>query len=129
MSNDLGVSTHTSVAPGIGLTETAKKHIEQQLEKNQQSQGVRLSVDKTGCSGLSYVFSFVKEINDKDKHFEVEGIHIYVDIEAYPFLKGSIIDYVKEGLNYKFSFDNPNQTGVCGCGESFTVSDNFVNEN
>ena len=46
---------------------------------------------------------------------------VCIDKSSYPYLKGMHVDYVKQGLNYKFIFNNPNQTGQCGCGESFTV--------
>ena len=50
-----------------------------------------------------------------------EDYVVCIDKSSYPFLKKMNVDYVKQGLNYKFVFNNPNQTGQCGCGESFTV--------
>ena len=54
-----------------------------------------------------------------------EDCLICIDKASYPYLKGIQIDYVKQGLNQKFVFNNPNQTGQCGCGESFTVDENI----
>lgn len=108
---------------GVSLSDEAKKHINAQLSKRGKGVGVRLSVDKTGCSGLAYVFDYVDAPKDEDKHFNVEGVNVYVDRKSYPYLKGLSIDFVKQGVNHKFTFKNPNQTGECGCGESFTVSE------
>ncbi|WP_131780972.1 HesB/IscA family protein [Legionella gresilensis] len=107
---------------GVTLTEAAKSHIIGYLDKEPNSQGVRFSVKKTGCSGLSYVVDYVIHPQESDIAFSLdERYQIWIDKASYPFLKGMNIDYIKQGLNYKFIFDNPNQTGQCGCGESFTV--------
>ena len=112
----------SSTAQTISMTEAAIGHILAYLGKQKDSRGVRLAVKKTGCSGLSYVVDYVKEpqANDVVQAF-VGEYHIYIDRQSYPYLKGMRIDYVRQGLNHKFVFDNPNQKGQCGCGESFTV--------
>ncbi|WP_419420390.1 HesB/IscA family protein [Legionella sp. D16C41] len=107
---------------GVTLTDAAKQHIITYLNKEPESKGVRFAVKKTGCSGLSYVVDYVIHPQENDIAQSLnENYQIWIDKASYPFLKGMIIDYVKQGLNYKFIFDNPNQTGQCGCGESFTV--------
>ena len=106
----------------ITLTKAATDHVLAYLATQQDSQGLRLSVKKTGCSGLSYVVDMVFTAQDNDLIFPfVEPYRLFVDQNSYPFLKGMRIDYVTEGFNSKFVFDNPNQSGECGCGESFTV--------
>lgn len=121
------IETVKSGVQGITLTATAKQHIQQQLEKRDACLGVRFSVGKTGCSGLSYLLDYAEHKNADDKHFEVDGLTIYIQKKSYPYLKGLNVDYVKQGLNQKFIFTNPNQTGECGCGESFTVDDDLAN--
>ena len=98
------------------------QHIVTCLEKQGESRGIRLSVKKTGCSGLSYVVDYVQvaEADDVVQSL-VNDYWIYIDKKSYPYLQGMKIDYVKQGLNQKLTFTNPNQTGQCGCGESFTV--------
>lgn len=109
--------------PGITLSESAIKHLVSYLTKNPDNHGVRLSVKKTGCSGLSYVVDYVKAPLDGDVVMPLSGKYVVcVDKLSMPFLKNMQVDYVKQGLNYKFVFNNPNQTGQCGCGESFTVA-------
>ncbi len=107
---------------GITLSPTAKQHFLSYLEKQGACRGVRLSVKKTGCSGLSYVVDYVQTGEPEDIVQQLTDEYaIYIDKKSYPYLKDMNIDYVKQGLNQKLMFNNPNQTGQCGCGESFTV--------
>jgi iron-sulfur cluster assembly protein len=102
----------------ITLTDRAADHVRQQLEKRGKGLGLRLSVKKSGCSGYSYVVDFADEIADDDNVFEDKGVKLIVNPLSYIYLNGSEVDYGKEGLNESFRFNNPNQTGACGCGES-----------
>ena len=109
--------------PGISFSESAIQHLLAYLDKNPECCGVRLSVKKTGCSGFSYVVDYVTKPVETDLVMPLsEKYAVWVDKSSYPFLKDMNVDYVKQGLNYKFVFNNPNQTGQCGCGESFTIS-------
>lgn len=104
---------------------SAQQHIKKCLTKRGGGLGLRISVKESGCSGLRYVFDFVDNFEATDKIFPIEGedgMSIAIAKEAYPYVKGSVLDYRKEGLNSKLVIENPNQTGSCGCGESFTVS-------
>jgi iron-sulfur cluster assembly accessory protein len=108
--------------PAITFSEAAIDHVLSYIAKQNKASGIRLSVKKTGCSGLSYVVDYVEAPAADDLVFPLAESHIVcVDKNSYPYLKGMQVDYVKQGLNYKFVFNNPNQTGQCGCGESFTV--------
>ncbi|MGC1182598.1 HesB/IscA family protein [Legionella sp.] len=110
------------VTPEITFTEPAIKHLVSYLGNNPKYTGVRLSVKKTGCSGLSYVVDYVLSPLENDLIMSLnENYLVCIDKASYPFLKNMNVDYVKQGLNYRFVFNNPNQTGQCGCGESFTV--------
>ena len=83
--------------------------------------GLRLGVKTTGCSGLAYVLEFVDELAAEDQVFEQNGVKIIVDAKSLIHLDGTELDFVKEGLNEGFQFNNPNAKGECGCGESFSV--------
>ncbi|KTD09191.1 Fe-S cluster assembly protein [Legionella gratiana] len=108
--------------PEISFTDAALKHVVSYLQKKPGHAGIRLSVKKTGCSGLSYVIDYVLAPLEGDLMLPLtEEYVVCVDKASYPFLKKMEVDYVKQGLNHKFVFNNPNQTGQCGCGESFTV--------
>jgi iron-sulfur cluster assembly protein len=113
------VSSSTTV---ITFTDAATKHVVSYLSKQNDCKGIRLSVKKTGCSGLSYVVDYVNAPLPDDMVLPLASeYHVYIDKISFPYLKGMQVDYVKQGLNSKFIFNNPNQTGQCGCGESFTV--------
>lgn len=105
----------------ITLTERATQHVKDFLENRGGGVGIRVGVRTAGCSGLAYVLEFVDEPNDTDERFDNDGVSVFVDPKSLVYLSGLQMDYVTEGLNSGFKFTNPNQTGECGCGESFTV--------
>lgn len=105
----------------ITLTQTASKRMYKFLTNRKQGLGVRLGVQTTGCSGLGYTMEFVDDINDDDSVFEDRGVKIIIDAKSLVYLDGTEVDFVKEGLNEGFEFNNPNSKAECGCGESFTV--------
>lgn len=117
------VIKHVSgLTPAITFSDTATRHVLSYLAKQSNCKGIRLSVKKTGCSGLSYVVDYIEAPLAEDMVVPLADDHLVcIDKSSYPYLKGMHVDYVKQGLNYKFIFNNPNQTGQCGCGESFTV--------
>lgn len=111
-----------STTPEITISDAAMQHVLAYLNKHPGHAGIRFSVKKTGCSGLSYVVDFVEAPAQGDLLMPLVNEYILcIDKASYPFLKNMQVDYVKQGLNYKFVFNNPNQTGQCGCGESFTI--------
>jgi iron-sulfur cluster assembly protein len=105
----------------ITLTESAAKHIRNQIEKSGYGVGLRLGVKKSGCSGFAYTFDIAQEVLENDAVFEGYGARLLVDAENLPFLEGAELEYVKEGLGHVFKFNNPNVINQCGCGESFSV--------
>lgn len=106
----------------INLTENAKERFRKQLEDRGQGLGIRLGVTKTGCSGYAYKIEFADEWRQSDfLSLHDNDLYIWVEQDAYKYLDGMTIDYTKKGLNEVFEFINPNESGRCGCGESFTV--------
>ena len=105
----------------ISLTNSAADRVRSYLEKRGSGVGLRLGVTETGCSGYSYVINYADEIEDSDVVFEDKGVTVVVQPEALALIDGTEVDFVKNGLNEAFSFRNPNISGECGCGESFTV--------
>ncbi len=83
--------------------------------------GLRLGIKKTGCNGFAYVVNYADSVEDDDVVFEDHGIKVIVDQKSLELIDGTEVDFVKQGLNEAFSFRNPNVTGECGCGESFSV--------
>ena len=105
----------------ITLTEPAAERVRHFLDNRGSGIGVRVGVTTTGCSGLAYLIEFVDEVNSDDQIFEQDGILVIIDQKSLVYLDGTEVDFVREGLNEGFQFNNPNQKGACGCGESFTV--------
>lgn len=80
--------------------------------------GIRLGVRKSGCSGYAYVMDYADAAGEQDVVFEYGGVRVVVDRESLAFLDGTEVDFVKQGLNEMFTFNNPNVKSECGCGES-----------
>ncbi|EFQ8794493.1 Fe-S cluster assembly scaffold SufA [Salmonella enterica] len=106
---------------GLTLTPAAAAHIRELAEKQPGMLGVRLSVKQTGCAGFGYVLDTVREPDEDDLVFEAEGAKLFAPLQAMPFIDGTEVDYVQEGLNQLFKFHNPKAQNECGCGESFGV--------
>ena len=70
---------------------------------------------------MAYVLEFVDEVNGEDQVFDDKGVKVIIDAKSLAYLDGTELDFVKEGLNEGFKFNNPNVKDACGCGESFTV--------
>jgi len=105
----------------ISLSEPAAERVKSFLENRGKGIGLRLGVKTTGCSGVAYVLEFVDEVNEEDSVFEERGVKVIVDTKSLVYLDGTQLDYVKQGLNEGFEFNNPNAKSECGCGESFNV--------
>ncbi len=105
----------------ITTTLAAAKHIANALTNRGKGIGIRLGVRTTGCSGMAYVLEFVDETDKNDLIFDTNGVKIIVDPKSLIYIDGTQLDFVREGLNEGFKFNNPNVRGECGCGESFSV--------
>ena len=105
----------------VSMTQAAIDHVHQYMHNRGGSEGIRLGVRTTGCSGMAYVLEFVDQIGDGDQVFENAGVKLVVDTKSLVYLRGTELDYVREGLNEGFKFNNPNVKSECGCGESFNV--------
>jgi iron-sulfur cluster assembly protein len=93
----------------IHLTENAATHISNYLKNRGKGEGIRVGVKTSGCSGLAYVLEFVDEIDTHDQIFEQFGVKVFVDPKSLVYLEGLEMDYVKNGLNEGFEFNNPNK--------------------
>jgi iron-sulfur cluster assembly protein len=105
----------------IKLTEAAAGRIRNFIDSRGHGVGLRLGIKKTGCSGFAYVVNYADQVGSEDVVFEDQGVKVIVDTESLRYIDGTVVDFVKQGLNEAFRFLNPNIKGECGCGESFTV--------
>lgn len=107
----------------VFVAESAKEKINEIMEKNGLSEDyfIRVSVTSGGCSGLTYSMDFDNESQPNDQVFEDNGMKIVTDLKSFLYLFNSTLEF-SGGLNGKgFSFNNPNASRTCGCGESFAV--------
>jgi iron-sulfur cluster assembly protein len=105
----------------VTLTESAATHVANFLAKRGKGIGVRLGVRTTGCSGMAYKLEYADSTSPDDQQFESHGVRIFVDPKSLAYLDGTELDFVREGLNQGFKFNNPKEKDRCGCGESFRV--------
>lgn len=105
----------------VTLTESAAQHISRYIGRRGKGIGLRLGVRTTGCSGLAYKLEYADEAQAEDLCFESHGVSVFVDPKSLAYIDGTELDFVREGLNEGFKFNNPNVKGECGCGESFQV--------
>ena len=105
----------------ISLTDAAARKIQQTLTRRGKGAGIRIGVRTTGCSGLAYVLEYVDAPNPEDQCIDCNNCKVYVDPKSCPYVQGTEIDFVRQGLNEGFEFRNPNEKDRCGCGESFRV--------
>jgi iron-sulfur cluster assembly protein len=120
MPTELGVGP-ANVTVGVTLSEAAANHIRNFLAKRGKGLGIKLGVRTSGCSGMAYKLEFADVEDPEDHKFECQGVNVYVDPKSLSYLAGTELDYVREGLNEGFKFNNPNVKNACGCGESFNV--------
>lgn len=106
---------------GLTLTETAAQQIQNLVSQDPEIKGLRLGVKQSGCAGFGYVMDLVKTPDSSDLQFTQHGATLFVPLQAMPFIDGTEVDFVREGLNQIFKFNNPKAQHACGCGESFGV--------
>ncbi|MES2204203.1 MAG: iron-sulfur cluster assembly accessory protein [Pseudomonadota bacterium] len=115
--------THEQMS--IQLSLAAQQQIQKEMNKQPNALGVRLHLQTAGCSGYMYKLNVIDHMVDESDLCFGDAIKIYVAQKDYSILKGTEIDFVREGLNQIFKYKNPNETGACGCGESFTIDNKF----
>ena len=90
------------------------------------SRKLRVLVKGTGCSGMAYHLEYNIMETDQDDKFMVRGVPVIIDKKSQVYVEGAEIDHKKKGLNEGFEFNNPQEKGKCGCGESFRVQETKV---
>lgn len=105
----------------IQISAAARERMQSFLATAPGAAGVRFGVRKTGCSGFAYMVEIADRVAENDRVFDQDGVRLVVDEQSLALVDGTEIDFTRQGLNASFVFRNPNVTGECGCGESFTV--------
>ena len=105
----------------LSITNNGIKRFKANLLGNPDALGLRISIKPTGCNGYSYVLDYVSDISKDDQVMTFSDVSVYVDNKSMELIDGTEIDFIEEGFNQVFKFTNPNATGECGCGESFSI--------
>jgi iron-sulfur cluster assembly protein len=104
------------------ITDQAAERVKALLaSRGKPSAGVRIGIRTKGCSGMSYTLEFADDKNEFDEIVEDKGVRVFIDPKATMFIIGTQMDFVEDKLESGFVFQNPNEKGRCGCGESFHV--------
>ena len=106
----------------IEISDAARSQIGALLDsRGKPSAGIKIGIKTKGCSGLSYTLEYADEISEYDEIVDAGDFKVIVDPKAIMFVVGTQMDFVEEKLQSGFVFNNPNEKGRCGCGESFHV--------
>jgi iron-sulfur cluster assembly accessory protein len=112
----------------ISLTETAADKIKQLMAEEDEVAVLRVAVQGGGCSGFEYALGFDAGAHEGDHVFEAHGVQVVVDPFSAPYLQGASIDFLNGLQESGFKIDNPNVVASCGCGHSFQVDDEAVDD-
>jgi len=108
--------------PVVTLTDAAAERVKALVAKSDEPvQGLRIGVKTRGCSGMSYSVEYADEPRRFEEVVEQKGVRLFIDPTAVMFILGSEVDYKEDRFTSGFTFENPNEKGRCGCGESFHV--------
>ncbi len=107
----------------VTLTETAMTEVKKFIDAENAGpeSGLRIRVVPGGCSGFSYSMQIEDGPRPGDEILNNEGLKVFVDTFSKQYLEGVQVDYVNSVMGSGFTFNNPNSTGSCGCGSSFSV--------
>jgi iron-sulfur cluster assembly protein len=106
----------------LRLTDAAASQIKLAMEKSDKPYvGVRVGLKNAGCAGMSYTMDYAEKQNPLDEIVDDKGVRVLIDPKAILFLIGTEMDFVRDKLQARFVFNNPNQTSACGCGESVAL--------
>ncbi|MGQ2909362.1 MAG: Fe-S cluster assembly scaffold SufA [Aliihoeflea sp.] len=105
----------------LTLTDEAAARVRNIVAAREGAAGIRVGIKKGGCAGMEYTVDLVTAADPKDDHVERDGAHVYVAPEAALFLLGTEMGFEMTKLRSGFTFNNPNQSSACGCGESIEL--------
>ncbi len=115
----------SELLPQLVFSTKAIAHVQTIMQGHEAPLGFRLSIKKTGCSGYMYQPSIITELSDKNVEVLVEGgLRVFVDKACVELINGTEVDFVQESLGQnRLVFKNPRAVSLCGCGESFNLTE------
>ena len=100
------------------VTESANQQLEKNL-KESNAEAIKIALQKSGCSGFKYYIDFCEKVDDSVVVLKNEPVMIVTEESVLPYLDTVTLDYIQDGINRMFKFQNPEAKAECGCGESF----------
>jgi iron-sulfur cluster assembly protein len=122
MTNTTATPTRRPKPQVMSLTAAATQRVKAIMaSKGPEVLGLKIGVKKGGCAGMEYTMTWADTIEKFDEVIESDGARVIIDPQAVLYLLGTEMDYKTEKLASQFVFNNPNQKGACGCGESINL--------
>ena len=118
------MSATTAPTVALNVSESAAAEIRKFMAGEEglpDTSGLRVRVVPGGCSGFQYSLNIEEQSREGDFVMDEKGVRLFVDMFSAQYLNGVEIDYVSGMMGSGFTFKNPNATGSCGCGSSFTA--------
>jgi iron-sulfur cluster assembly protein len=106
----------------VTMTNAAAARVRALVDANPGALGLRVGIKKGGCAGMEYTMTVADAKGAHDETVEQDGAVLFIDPAAIMYLLGTEMDFKTDKLASQFVFNNPNQTGACGCGESVTLA-------
>ena len=118
------LQTAPVVETPLTLTANAAEMVKDLIsQQDRDDLALRVYVSGGGCSGLQYGMALDENIEADDHLFETSGVKVVVDAMSLRYIGGSVVDYIDTGMGGGFKVENPNSTGGCGCGSSFSTDE------
>lgn len=102
------------------VTEAARKQLAKNLGES-SAEAIKIALQKSGCSGYKYYIDFCDKVDEKVVVIEEAPVMIVAEPDILPYLESVTLDYIQDGINRMFKFQNPEAKAECGCGESFML--------
>jgi iron-sulfur cluster assembly protein len=115
------IKSKRALPPLMQLSDAAAERLRALYQSGEQGKLLRISINTKGCSGMSYEMNWVEQAGPGDEIVTDKDMTVLVDRKATLFLIGTVMDYRTDKFTSGFTFENPNEKGRCGCGESFHV--------
>ena len=100
------------------VTDAARAQLAKNLAES-SAEAIKIALQKSGCSGFKYYIDFCDKVDDSVVVLEKEPVAIVAEEAILPYLDSVTLDYIQDGINRMFKFQNPEAKAECGCGESF----------
>ena len=104
------------------ITETAAEQIQTIMATKPEAKALKIGLKKGGCAGMEYTLDWAEEVGKFDEVVESNGVKVLIDPMAVMYMFGTEMDYEVDKFSAQFTFNNPNQTSACGCGESVELT-------